>query len=130
MKKIFLLFVFALIGCTSEIFLTKDNDGQIIKTDISSQITINLDENPTTGYQWKFEITNEKNQIVEENKDIDVQSSYEQTIKDPRIAGAGGIKTLRVKFKNIGKYQIKGVYERSWEKDSAIDEVQYKIYIK
>ncbi|MCQ2966539.1 MAG: protease inhibitor I42 family protein [Alphaproteobacteria bacterium] len=129
MKKNFLLLSFILMGCVPDILLTKENVGQVIEAKTKDQIIIKLNENPTTGYQWKFEIFNEKNEIIEK-KDAVVQVSYEQTVKDPHIAGAGGIKTFKIKFKNIGKYQIKGKYERSWEQNSAIKEVQYKIFVK
>lgn len=129
MKKIILLLGFFLMGCSADVFLTKDNVGQTVDILLNNRVIIKLDENPTTGYQWKFEIYDEKKQIVN-NDIVNIQINYEQTIKDPRIAGAGGIKTLKVNFSRIGNYTIIGRYERSWEQNSAIKEVQYKIFVK
>lgn len=69
---------------------------------------IELMENPSTGYRWRFQIVSGKAQKM--NDQYDAQNA----------TAVGGVGKRTMTFKAFGKkdIEIRARYKRSWEKDS------------
>ena len=72
---------------------------------VGSQLEIELDANPTTGYQW--EIVQMDDTILEQDGEQDYQSSSQRT-------GAGGKTTFRFTAIHIGESKVSLAYRRAW----------------
>ena len=131
MKKLMLILLMAvmtaaLLGCAGE----KAAGGKVYgkeNTSISvragEELTIKLDENPTTGYQWSYTVSDES--IVALSSDEYVTDS---TAED--VEGAGGQRVLTFKAKSKGSAVIDMVYERSWEPSENDDRISFQIEVK
>lgn len=129
MKKIMysafvLLLVLSAAGCSGapagKIYGRGDEN---IAVSVGDTFTIALEENPSTGYEWAADIS-DKN-IVSLESEV-----YEPKSVDPGIVGAGGVKALTFKGLEKGGAVITLVYERSFEKDSAIETLVYNVTVK
>ncbi len=67
-------------------------------------ITVELPENPSTGYAWSYTIDSEVAEVVDDSF-IPSENS---------IPGAGGTRLLKLRV--IGSGELNMSYERSWEK--------------
>lgn len=74
---------------------------------VGQPFTVDLDENPTTGYQWDAHTTPGL-QII--------SSTYSNTCR-PGILGCGGVRTWILKGTQKGLQQFTAYYARSWEPD-------------
>ena len=92
----------------------------VIKIKVGQVDRIMLEENPSTGYMWVFEGT--ENGIVEITGDY-----YVEGIARP---GAPGQHIWKVKGLTKGETTLIFSYERSWEENSAIEQKTYTIIVK
>lgn len=82
------------------------------QTDTNKSITVRpgetikvlLDENPTTGYSWVFNVTS--------GLTIAKDTYHEPT---GGLIGAGGVHEWQVRATGTGSQQISAVYKRAWE---------------
>ena len=82
------------------------------QTDTNKTITVKpgetikvlLDENPTTGYSWAFNVTSGL-------------TIAKDTYHEPAsgLIGAGGVHEWQIKSSGTGSQQISAVYKRPWE---------------
>ncbi|MBN2898484.1 MAG: protease inhibitor I42 family protein [Clostridia bacterium] len=72
--------------------------------------TLTLDENPSTGYEWVYEIGDETHVSF-------VKSGFDSA--ETGLIGAGGQRTLTFKVLGEGVSTIHLDYKRSWEETSA-----------
>jgi inhibitor of cysteine peptidase len=77
---------------------------------VGSQLEIELDANPTTGYQW--EVVQLDNTILEQDGDLDYRASSQLT-------GASGKSTFHFTAIHVGEAKVDLVYRRAWETDVA-----------
>jgi inhibitor of cysteine peptidase len=105
--------------------LTAADNGKSVEVKKGDLIVIQLDGNPSTGYNW-------------EAKDLD-SSMFEQVGEpefksgnpDPNIVGAGGTLTLTFKALKTGIATLALVYHRSWEPDvEPLDTFSVTITVK
>lgn len=105
------LTMFILGGCSpfgrAPIKINESDEGKTIEVSTGEDIDIELNGNPTTGYQW---------QIDGAESPVIRQVSEPEFKPVSNAIGAGGKVTLKFKATNIGKAGIKLVYKRSWEK--------------
>lgn len=88
-------------------------DDNKIETGAGMTFVIQLDENPTTGYQWSDAVIDNKEVIQQ------TATNYEATPVASGIAGSGGTRTITFKALKAGKATITLNYQRSWEKKPA-----------
>lgn len=69
-------------------------------------ITLSLNENPTTGYQWNLTTT----PGLKVTRDIYVPSDV-----SGKIVGSGGTHVWEIVVDERGRQMIQAVYKRSWE---------------
>ena len=80
-----------------------------------SIVTFNIIENPSTGYKWSYEASDDK--ILSLVDDHFTPSQF------TNVAGAAGTRTLVFNAENAGKAILRFSYERSWEPDSSVKTV-------
>ena len=118
MKKIIILTIVVLSvlilfsGCSNTL------TASIVEAENPDQIKVSLEENPTTGYQWTYKISDES--LIKYVSDSYNDSSSSNTV------GAGGVHDFIFKAIADGKADITFTYERSFEKDSAETVLVYK----
>lgn len=137
MKKIYyvlmiLIFVFSLVACNNK------KEEQIIPQ-IGNKIeenkkefdyvgienidnykmvqTIELPENPTTGYMWQYEIKNPS--VV-----VSVNNEYISNT-DETLVGAGGTRIFSFQGVKEGQSEIEFRKERSFQENSTIETLRY-----
>jgi predicted secreted protein len=118
------LTMFILGGCSpfgrAPIKINESDEGKTIEVSSGEDIDIELNGNPTTGYQW----------LIDGAESPVVRQVSEPEFKPSTSAlGSGGKVTLKFKATNIGKAGLKLVYKRSWEKSapSKVFKVNFEI---
>ena len=124
MSIVILLIVAAASGCMVSV---GNQEYGMDNTDISvsagQSFTIKLEENPTTGYQWSIDNSDES--IVKLDED-----NYQQEPGTEDMTGSGGYRLLTFKALKQGNAVITLVYERSFEENSAVQTLEFKITVK
>jgi inhibitor of cysteine peptidase len=77
---------------------------------MSSTITVKLQENPTTGFQWNL-TTTPGLQIVKD--------TYVPSDTTGKLVGSGGTHIWDISTVAIGEQKIQAVNKRSWEPTSG-----------
>lgn len=95
------LAVFALASCANA----------RISKPASSEISVTLLSNPTTGYSWSAE-------VEDENIATYIGSDYDAPNTEG-IVGAGGAETLHFRTVNPGTTNVKLIYSRPWSGEVA-----------
>lgn len=117
-----------IIGFLAGLFLTSvavaDNTINVTRKD--SMISIRLESNPTTGYQWSLD--------VHDKRYIGLADHY-YVAPESKLLGASGhevwlfnIKPIAFKMVNQTKFDM--IYARSWNKANVGKRVTYTINFK
>lgn len=117
LSKIIAFFLSILMTLFPSLFPKNDIDKDYV-TDGKS-LVINLDSNPTTGYSWNFEIS-------DENVICFVKSEYTETGSG---MGAGGRDSFRFVGLSEGKAEISFTYSQQWTQDPAANTAQFHIAV-
>lgn len=124
MVLVVLLTLVLLVGCgmaSEEKVYGKDDTN--IEVEAGESFVIQLEENPSTGYQWTVTINDES--VVKPSSD-----EYVPETTDEDIVGAGGIHSYTFEALKAGVAQISFVYERSFEENSAEETIVYNVTVK
>ena len=97
----------------AELSLAADDNSGAFEVSRGDTIVIELDSNPTTGYEWSVD-------EVDESVITYRGSAYEAA--DGNLVGQGGTQTLTFQAANSGDSEIHLKYWRSWEGDSSVVE--------
>lgn len=97
----------------SELKLTEADKGKSFEVRRNDIVVIRLQENPTTGYRWEVDKSDEKI--------LALQGSEFLLPKDPKF-GEGGTRVFKFKAKAAGTARIQLKHWQKWEgADSIID---------
>ena len=124
-KKVIILSVIVCIALAVILpTLLKANDAKKnglydFATAINGSLSIELDENPSTGYSWHVAISNPE--ILKVAKD-----DYTQT---GDLLGSGGIHKWEIKGIKEGSTTVKFELFRSWESSNIIDTKSYQVIV-
>jgi len=86
------------------------------------QFEIALEANATTGFRWDVDIgptATGRVELVEETYDLDSSK-----------VGAGGVQRFRFRAVRAGDATLTFRYRRSWEKDKARQQRDYRVHIE
>ena len=83
-------------------------------------VTFTLDSNPTTGFSWQVEQSEEL---------FEVKSSYTAEETDKPVTGAGGEETITLVPLKAGKTEVTLTYARPWEGGEQADQLVYTFEI-
>ena len=108
---LFVLTVSAGCGGSADVKLSAADNGKTVDAKVGGQIVIELEGNPSTGYNW-------------EPKDLDTQmlqpiGEPEFKSSAPGLVGSAGTITLTFKSLKAGTTTLNLIYHRSWETDVA-----------
>ena len=93
------------ISVADLVFGEKDN-GALVEVSLGSKVTIELSENPTTGYRWKIETIDEVFLVPE----------GDAFLTGNQIGlGAGGVRRFYFRAKGIGCTSVSLGNRRSWQ---------------
>jgi inhibitor of cysteine peptidase len=92
-----LVICIVLTGCSNGKVYGKDDTD--ITVDAGKTFTIKLEENPTTGYTWEYEISDEN--VVALDKD-----DYSPDDKTGQLTGSGGVKSYIFRALKAGAAEI------------------------
>ena len=109
-----LLFSFFLLVCLSScggkiVKLDENSNGQTIELNKGQTLSISLQGNPTTGYNW--ELAEVDQSILKPMGEADYKS-------DSMLIGSGGVYTFKFEALDSGTTDLKLIYFRSFEKDT------------
>ncbi|RXE56698.1 hypothetical protein ABH15_00495 [Methanoculleus taiwanensis] len=91
-----------------EFVYNETNNGQTATVPVGSNITIQLDENPTTGYEWN----------VTSSEGL-VSISDEFIPPSGQLVGAGGLRVWEYGAVENGTGEFAAVYKRPWEETTG-----------
>lgn len=117
LSKIIAFFMSILMTLFPSLF-PKNDLGKDFVTEGKS-LVINLDSNPTTGYSWSFDIS-------DENVICFVKSEYTETGVG---LGAGGRNSFRFVGLSEGTAKINFTYSRQWTEDPAANTAQFEVTV-
>ena len=96
----------------AETLLTRQDHGQTIAVAMGSQLVVQLDESPTTGYAW----------APAEACDALPLAGDDFTSAAPGRVGGGGQRRLQFDVRQPGEHRLDLVLMRPWEgADAAVD---------
>ena len=84
--------------------VSEEQNNATVNLGLNNTITLRLNENPTTGFQWN--LTTSPGLVV-------TADNYLPSA--PQLAGSGGVRTWEMKAVQSGTQEVKAVYRRSWE---------------
>jgi len=98
-------------GGSEAIRLNRENDGGQVTVKKGETVSITLDSNPSTGYQWT---------VLESDPAIlepvgEAKFTPTASTSSTPLVGAGGQETLRFKTIGSGQVDLKLAYCRPWE---------------
>jgi len=107
-----LMLVAMAAGCKSgQTKLTAADNGKTIEVKAGDQIIIELEGNPSTGYNW--EANNLDAGLIQQVGEPEFKSS------SPGLIGSGGSITLTFEILKAGTTTLNLVYHRPWETNVA-----------
>jgi inhibitor of cysteine peptidase len=92
------------------VFSEKDN-GALVEVTLGSKVTVELDENPTTGYQWTIDSVDEVFLVPEGDAFL---------VGEQMGLGAGGVRRLFFRAKGAGSSSLSLTYKRPWQSDAEV----------
>jgi inhibitor of cysteine peptidase len=103
-----------------DIFYDKDNGAQV-QVERGAKITIELKENPTTGYRWMISSIDEAFLVPADDTFVP---------PDQKTPGAGGLRRFFFRAKSEGSTTLTLINKRAWQRDDqAIDTFKLRIRI-
>lgn len=81
--------------------------------------TIELEGNPTTGYEWELQVDNDKVQVIDQRYQPPGRTSV----------GGGGQERFTLKPIKKGGAIVRALYKRAWERE-PIEEKKFIVEIK
>ena len=85
-------------------------DTTSVEVKVGDTVVLELEANPTTGYEWTF--TAGDTFVIE-------KSEYEPDPNPEELVGKGGTQTVTLKVTKTGTSDLTGTYARSWETPPA-----------
>lgn len=90
----------------------------VAKADDASSNTITLLENPTTGYQWQYELSDDQTLTV-------TDLGYEELAHEDGLVGAGGVHRWSISAIGDGEAAIRFTLRQPWENGEVADTLLY-----
>ena len=98
--------------------ITEANNGTTISLEKGETFYLRLQDNPTTGYSWKLNLSQGLNTT-------DILGTYSQSESkegEKPIVGAGGVHLWEIKADSKGNQQVTAIYKRSWENETGTED--------
>jgi predicted secreted protein len=89
-----------------QVVADENQNGATVNVNRTAGITLNLKENPTTGYRWNLTVT--PGLVI-------ANDSYIPSDTTGKLMGSGGTRVWEMNATGTGTQTIHAVYMRSWE---------------
>jgi inhibitor of cysteine peptidase len=99
-------------GTDGALTVTEADAGGNFEVEEGETIIVELDSNPTTGYEWA---------VDELSPAVLTYTGSEYEPEDDDVVGGGGIQRLSFQAANPGRATLELKYWRSWEGDRSVD---------
>lgn len=93
--------------------ITEAENGTNITLKTGENFTLNLTENPSTGYAWELNVTAGLN-ITSDN--------YTQNPAPEGMTGVSGVHSWIIEAIAAGDQQVNGIYKRAWENTTGTEQ--------
>ena len=90
----------------AEIVVKEENDGCTVSANLGDSLTVELPENPTTGFRWA---------PTELDESIIARGTDELILGSKTVVGVGGIRVFRFRVKGLGRARLQFKLMRAWE---------------
>ena len=97
------------------IALTEADDGASFTVAVGDTVAITLAGNPTTGYAWESDMSEEDASLLNMVGD---EPAYTPDDVDPEVVGSGGVYTFTYEAVAPGQVELKLKYWRSFEPET------------
>jgi inhibitor of cysteine peptidase len=104
------ILVLFLTGCAGTTSLGGSDNGKTITVHVGDEVDIALDSNPTTGFDWAIDKSNDSLLALK-------QSDYSSS---SNAIGSGGTRTFKFMAKGAGTVDLQLKYWRSFEGDRSV----------
>jgi inhibitor of cysteine peptidase len=94
--------------------ITEADNGKTTQIKKGESFCLRLKENPSTGYSWQLSLSKGLSLFNTEYYPPDSSKSSQRL-----IVGAAGLHSWKIKAIAKGSQQVKGIYRRSWEKETG-----------
>lgn len=91
------------------------------KKEVNVNATIELEGNPTTGYEWTC--------VSSDSNVVTLESIYKSNNVDSDVVGAGGTYTITLTGVKEGTSTVTCNYKRSWELTESDKEKTYEVSV-
>ena len=112
-------------GCgANRASITAADNGKQITLQSGDVMTLTLESNPTTGYNW---------QVLEIDNAVLIQDGdpeYKGASGSDGVVGAGGMETFRFKATGTGKTSLELGYMRPWEDVPPIEIFSVQVVVQ
>jgi predicted secreted protein/putative hemolysin len=95
------------------VVLTEAENGGTVTFEAGRVFAVSLEENPSTGYAWRLNVTEGL---------INDSEGFEPASGDGELVGAPGVHTWTFHGETQGTYAIEGIYARPWEEPTGAEE--------
>ena len=92
----------------AEYILSEKDNGALVEVRRGTRITIELNENPTTGYRWMISSIDEA---------FLVSAGDDFVPPDQKSRGAGGLRRFFFRAKSAGSTALTLINKRAWQRD-------------
>lgn len=92
----------------SDFVFSQQDNGALVEVTLGSKVTVELEENPTTGYQWTIDSVDEV---------FLVQEGDAFLVGEQMGLGAAGVRRLFFRAKGAGTTSLNLIYKRPWQSD-------------
>lgn len=86
-----------------------ENSGETVELSEDSPFQVQLEGNPTTGYEWTI--------LPYNTSVIEMIGEPQFEVDNPDLVGSGGTYTFTFKAKSSGQAELKMIYNRKFETD-------------
>jgi inhibitor of cysteine peptidase len=93
--------------------VTEADNGTSIRPKKGENFTLQLRENPTTGYSWQLNLSDGLSILSDE---------YTQDEAPKEMTGVPGTHSWIIKAVDQGSQQVNGIYKRSWENTTGTED--------
>ena len=123
MRKIFMCILCLLLaGCQKDVLYQADS-GKTLTYSVGKNFSLQLRENPSTGYTWHLKTIPESQQVISL-----VSDRYESS--DTKAVGSSGKHLFFWQAVNAGEVEIQGFHARPWVQSKEEPSVIYKIIVR
>lgn len=127
MKNFIIIFLCTFLNLSAAFALELDenDNNKVFEVTKGEKISIRLNANATTGYNWHFEIADDEKHLVKILKEKYVVNSH-----PAGMVGVGGKAVYKFKTLHAGKLTIIARYYRPWESFNPEDDKELKFTVE